>query len=109
MTESEFLWLLIGGIVVAFIVKNRVSRDDDGRVEDDSVTRELVLEELESFAPVRDPKLKYGYTEKSVQKQLDVFLKERFAHVTREFAIGGVRGTAIDFSVGHEAVDRVIG
>jgi len=95
-------------IAILFIIilagAAKIKTTDDGKIKDESVTVKLVLEKIEQFKIELNPKLKLGYTEKSIQKQLDTHLKNNFEHVIREYGIEGINGTKIDFDIGHGKV-----
>jgi hypothetical protein len=100
--------LLLLGVGVLFIIamsqSKKAKKDDDGRIEDDSITIDLILEEIKDFKVKLDPKLKLGYTEKRIQQQLDKYLKSKFVNVVREYGIEGLNGLKIDFDIGKGKV-----
>ncbi|MGH1337380.1 MAG: hypothetical protein ACRBFS_14755 [Aureispira sp.] len=96
-------------IIAAFFIilglgASQIKKTKDGKIKDESITPKLVLEKLEEFTITLKPHLKYGYTEKSIQKQLDIYLKSYFKHITREYEIEGISGTKIDFDIGRGKV-----
>jgi len=93
-------------IVVAVVIKLRSGGavEEGGPLPDDMVDRTAVESALRGFRPDWDDKLKYGYTEKRIQKQMCQYLRERFETVTTEYKIGGIRGTQIDLLVGDVSV-----
>lgn len=108
LTEEQ---LIIGVIILAvlFIINkgksNKKSKtNEDGKIIDDFVTRDLVLEKMEDFKPKLDQKLKIGYTEKSIQNQLKNYLKKYFDHVNDEYVIGGLNASKMDIDVGQGGV-----
>jgi len=103
--DNETL-IIIGAVVliVFAIASKQIKKDKEGRIEDDSVDIDVVIEELEDFKVEINEKLKYGYTEKSIQKQLLSYLRERFVHVTEEYGIEGQNATKIDFDIGQGRV-----
>ena len=98
--------ILIAIIFIAILGMgaSKIKTTEDGKIKDASVSVKLVLEKLEGFKIKLNPKLKLGYTEKSIQKQLDTHLKKHFEHVIREYGIEGINGTKIDFDIGHGKV-----
>lgn len=60
-----------------------------------------VIEHLKKFVPKADPKLKTGYTEKSIENQLVKFMKERFVEITPQYGIEGRNARFIDIDVAN--------
>ena len=102
-TDTEIvIGLIVIGIIIYKFYNNRT--DEEGRIEDRSVSVSSVLETLDEFKTKLDPKLKYGYTEKSIQNQLKKHLQKKFVHVTDEYGIEGLNATKIDFDIGNGQV-----
>lgn len=97
--------LIIATLVVFTLIgASQIKKTNDGKIKDESVNLKIVLEKLEDFKISLNPKLKVGYTEKSIQKQLDAYLKSHFEHVVMEYGIEGINGTKIDFDLGRGKV-----
>lgn len=86
--------LLLGG-------KNRSIKEHGGKIITKYANIDDVIEHLKKFVPKVDPKLKGGYTEKSVENQLVKFMKERFVEVTPQYTLGGRIPTVIDMDVAN--------
>jgi hypothetical protein len=100
------IWLIIGiGFFIIFIAgKKALKKDKDGRIQDESVTIDILLSEMKDFKVETLDRLKLGYTEKSIQKQLDTYLKMRFVNVVTEYGIESLNGLKIDFDIGKGKV-----
>ena len=85
-------------------IKNKVETDKDGRIKDESITVKRVLESFSGFTPVSNPKLKDGFTEGLLQKQLYTYLETQFVHVNREQGLEDINGAKIDFDIGRGKV-----
>jgi hypothetical protein len=92
--------IIIGIIVAVLIVIFSTTRNKEGKIEDDNLTSENFLEELKEFEMKVIPERKKGFTEKDVQKELEVFFKKHFETVYREYALEGQNSKAIDFELG---------
>lgn len=86
--------LLLGG-------KEKSIKEHGGKIITKYVNIDDVIEHLKKFVPKADPKLKGGYTEKSVENQLVKFLKERFVEITPQFGIEGRNARFIDIDVAN--------
>lgn len=84
--------LLLGG-------KNKSIKDHGGKIITKYADIDDVIEHLKKFVPKADPKLKNGYTEKTIENQLVKFLKERFVEITPQFGIEGRNARSIDIDV----------
>ena len=91
-------------IAALFIFKQNKSKDSNGLLTDDAVTVKEVVNLLDEFVPVFNDKLKTGFTEADIQKQLHRFLKTKIVHVNREHGIEDVNALKIDFDLGHGKV-----
>ena len=109
--DSSMNYIIGGGVLAfgAYIVFRRTSKEDDGLISDKNLTTEDVLRVLENFQPQLNEKLKYGYTEKSVGKQLFQYLNEHFETVAKEYSIGGNRSTKVDFCIGNVNEGMLVG
>ncbi len=96
--DTEILYVIGGAVILYLFLKT--NRDKEGRIEDDSVTMDLVVEALEDFVASQNPKLLEGFTEASIQKQLFEHLNKHFVHVNREQGVEGINGLKIDFDIG---------
>lgn len=81
------------------IGKNKSIRDHGGKIITKYANIDDVIEHLKKFVPKADPKLKSGYTEKSIENQLVKFMKERFVEVTPQYSLGGRFPSVIDIDV----------
>lgn len=86
--------LLLGG-------KNRSIKDNGGKIVTRYADIDDVISHLKKFVPNSDPKLKGGYTEKSIENQLVKFMKQRFVEVTPQFGIEGRNARSIDIDVAN--------
>jgi len=98
--------IIVGAIVLmAILYKTLVKhKDEEGRIMDSSVKISNVIESVEEFAPKLNPKLKDGYTEKSIQNQLKRHLQDKYVNVVDEYGIEGTNATKIDFDIGNGKV-----
>ena len=108
LSQEQLIWgLLIGAALIIFASsksKKKSKKNEDGKIKDEFVTRSIVLEKLKGFKPELNKKLKSGYTEKSIQKQLDKYLKEYFQHVNMEYVLGGINASKMDIDIGEGKV-----
>lgn len=86
--------LLLGG-------KNRSIKEHGGKIITKYANIDDVIEHLKKFVPKADPKLKGGYTEKSIENQLVKFMKEKFVEVTPQYGIEGRTARSIDIDVAN--------
>lgn len=100
MDDQLILWILGVGAVYWFFIK--VHKDDDGRIEDQSVTVDRVIEILEGYKVKSETP--EAITEAQVQKQLFDYLNKHFVHVMREQGIENVNALKIDFDIGRGKV-----
>lgn len=97
-------------IITDTIVTNKLlTNAKDSFVADKLLTKEDVETRLQYFQPLKSSNLKNGYTENSIGKQLFTFLNKHFETVSKEYSIGGNRGTKIDFCIGNAKVGNIIG
>ena len=105
LTNQE---LLIGLIVVGLIVFlfwKKKQPDADGRYPDSAVNVEFVEQLLlKEFKLVRNEKLKLGYTEKTIEKQLESLFQSKIQHVVSQYGLDGASGQKIDFDLGRGEV-----
>ncbi len=105
LTDTEFLTLVFFAAIAFFFLYSQKSKlTKDGLLTDSAVDRQTVISIVEEFTPERSPKLKFGYTEKSIQNQLKIFLRKKILHVTEEYGIEGLNASKIDFNLGGGAV-----
>ena len=103
MGEIEIIGIVAVIILLLGIAATK-KKDEEGRITDKHVDVDEVLEHLKEFKVKRNPKLKDGYTEKHIQNQLLVYLREHFVSVTEEYGLEGVNATKIDFDIGKGEV-----
>lgn len=105
MTDQEYVILLFVFAAVAIFLWKKKQLDQDGRVSDAGVTIKLVeniiLDELEV---TRNDKLKLGYTERSIERQLESIFQSKIQHVVSQYGLDGPSGQKIDFDLGHGKV-----
>lgn len=91
------------GIGVASLLgfKQKSINENGGKIITQYTTLDDVIENLKGFVPNADPKLKNGYTEKSIENQLVAYMKKRFVEITPQYVIGGRIPTAIDLDVAN--------
>lgn len=101
----EFLLYIVIGItgiaVIWYFLKNKSTEENNGKIASKYATFDDVKTCLEGFVPKTDPKLKNGYTEKSVENQLVKHLKKRFVEVTPQYGIEGPNARSIDIDVAN--------
>ncbi len=96
---------IIIGIIIVFAYKFFVKKiDEEGRIKDEFVKTDNVIEVLSTFKMKYQSNLKDGYTEKSIQNQLKKHLLNHFVNVVDEYGIEGINGTKIDFDIGNGKV-----
>ena len=78
---------------------------DPNLIQDKDVTVAKVLKSIEEFRPVINPDLKEGYTEKSMEKELDRYLKTIFQSVRGQFPLADSRKGDIDVGSGRVGVE----
>lgn len=104
----DFLIYAIIIVMVALIVwtflKKKSTDENGGKIATKYATFDDVKKHLEGFVPVVDPKLKEGYTEKSIENQMAKYLKQRFVEVTPQYTLGGRIPTVIDMDVANGVV-----
>lgn len=81
--------------------KNKSIKDHGGKIITKYANVDDVIEHLKKFVPKADPKLKSGYTEKSIENQLVKFMKERFVEITPQYGIEGRNARFIDIDVAN--------
>jgi len=92
---------LVDGIDLLLGAKNRSIKEHGGKIITKYADIDDVIEHLKKFVPKADPKLKGGYTEKSIENQLVKFMKERFVEITPQFGIEGRNARFIDIDVAN--------
>lgn len=101
--DMDFLIYVLVIIAVVLVVwsflKAKSAKENGGRISSEYATFDDVKTCLENFVPTTNPKLKNGYTEKSIETQLVKFLKQKFIEVTPQFGIEGRNARAIDIDV----------
>ncbi|MBS9770540.1 MAG: hypothetical protein J7F05_08650 [Trichodesmium erythraeum GBRTRLIN201] len=103
MDETTIIAIVIG-IIGAILFGSSKKKNKDGKITDKFVDKDSVLDHLDEFKPKLNPKLKFGFTEKSIQKQLCDYLREYYEHVNTEYGIGGLNAIKIDIDVGEGKV-----
>ena len=81
------------------ILKKRSTSDNGGKIASKYATFDEVKAYLEGFIPKTDPKLKNGYTEKSIENQLAKYLKQKFLEVKQQHGVEDVSARSIDIDV----------
>lgn len=92
---------LVDGIDLLLGGKEKSIKEHGGKIITKYADIDDVIERLKKFVPLADPKLKGGYTERSVENQLVKFMKERFVEVTPQYTLGGRIPTVIDMDVAN--------
>jgi hypothetical protein len=100
MDDQLIYWIL--GAVAVYWLFIKVHKDEDGRIEDQSVTVDRVIEILEGFKAKSDSP--ETITEAQVQKQLFDYMNKHFVHVMREQGIENVNALKIDMDIGRGKV-----
>lgn len=96
--DDQLIYWILGGAAVYWLYF-KVHRDDDGRIEDKSVTVDRVLETLAGF---KGTSANGTFTEAMIQKQMFDFLQKHFVHVKREHGLEGSNTLKIDLEVGRK-------
>lgn len=99
-----FLYIVIGAcalFVVWSFLKKQNTESNGGKIASKYATLDDVKAHLEGFVPKADPKLKNGYTEKSIENQLAKYLKQKFVEVTTQYGIEGRNARSIDIDVAN--------
>ena len=105
MTDQEFLIVLVIATVLAAIYWKKSQTDEDGRLADSGVNLGVVEQLiLDNFQLERNEKLKFGYTEKTIERQLEKIFQEKIQHVVSQYGLDGPSGQKIDFDLGHGKV-----
>ena len=95
-----YILVIIGiALIVWSFLKTQSTKDNGGKIASMYATFDDVKTCLDGFVPTTNPKLKNGYTEKSIETQLVKFLKQKFIEVTPQFGIEGRNARAIDIDV----------
>ncbi len=97
-----FIYVLVIVAVVMVVwsfLKTKSTKENGGKIASKYATFNDVKAHLEGFVPKTDPKLKNGYTEKSIENQLVKYLKQKFVKVTSQYGIGGINARSIDIDV----------
>lgn len=99
-----FIYLAIGIAAIAIVwmlLKKSSTKENGGKISSKYATFDDVTEHMKGFVPKKDPKLKNGYTEKSVENQLVKYLKQKFVEVTPQYGIEGRNARSIDIDVAN--------
>ena len=97
-----FIYLAIGIAAIAIVwmlLKKSSTKENGGKISSKYATFDDVKNCLEGFVPVLDPKLKDGYTEKSIENQMAKYIKQRFVEVKQQYGIEGRNARSIDIDV----------
>lgn len=101
----EFWIYVLVAIAVIMVVwsflKKKSTDENGGKIASKYATFDDVKAHLEGFVPKTDPKLKNGYTEKSIENQLAKYMKQKFVEVTPQYGIEGRNARAIDIDVAN--------
>lgn len=74
------------------------------RIPDEKVSVKRLMKDLKKITLVKETRLKFGYTEKSIQAQLDKQLRDIYESVQKEYGLEGNNATKIDFNIGRGRV-----
>ena len=92
--------LIVGVLFLAWsFLKKKNIDENGGKISSKYATFDDVTGHLKGFVPKIDPRLKNGYTEKSVENQLVKYLKQKFVEVTPQYGIEGRNARSIDIDV----------
>lgn len=104
MTDQElFLFFCVCILVVIYFANQKREKSSDGLLNDNEVSVEKIKEILTNFEPNWNSKLKSGYTENSIEKDLKIYLQSNVRHITTQYALEGA-GSKIDFDLGDGSV-----
>ena len=104
MDMDFFIYVLVIVAVVMVVwsfLKTKSTKENGGKIASKYATFDDVKAHLEGFVPKTDPKLKNGYTEKSIEDQLVKYLKQKFVEVSSQYGIGGINARSIDIDVAN--------
>ena len=104
---------IVGGGVLAFIAliyfaaksnnpSEKVKESD--RIPDEKVSVKRLKKDLKTLTLRKEARLKFGYTERSIQAQLDEQLRAIYESVQREYRLESNNGLSIDFNIGRGKV-----
>jgi len=103
-TQDEWFLVIAFGLFLFAVWKMR-QPDKDGLLPDAGINVGVIEEIiLEGFELEHNEKLKLGYTEKSIEKQLERVFQNRIKHVITQYGLDGPTGQKIDFDLGHGKV-----
>ena len=105
MTDQQFYIYLGIFAVLIFILWKKKQPDSDGRLPDGAVSMKIIEDLiLDNFEIIRNEKLKHGYTEKTIELQLEKIFQDKIQHVVSQYGLDGPSGQKIDFDLGHGKV-----
>ena len=88
-------------IILAIQSLRKTSINKDGRVPDNAANVEQIIKVVKEFKPIRENRLKDGYTEKSIENQLVKFLKDKYVSITQQHGIESKNARSIDIDVAN--------
>jgi hypothetical protein len=103
MDEFLIIALILIAVVLLYSQKDKLTKDES-LVQDKDVNTSKVLKHLEGFQMEAVANRKFGFTEKDYEKQLEIYLKEIYQHVTSQKGIQGTNVKAIDLDIGRSKV-----
>jgi hypothetical protein len=106
-SDFDLIIIVLLGVLalsVFMFLKTIRKRKNTDKITDDEVTVNLVLAHLKKYKQKVHENRKFGFTEKDVHNDLEVYLKQIFYSVTREYGIEGKNAKMIDFDIGNGKV-----
>ena len=102
MTDQELVYVIGVLAIVVLLLWKKKQPDENGRLPDKAVNMNLVETIiLDDFELKRNDKLKLGYTEKTIEHQLEKLFQDKIQHVVSQYGLDGPSGQKIDFDLGH--------
>ncbi len=108
-TQDEQIIIAIVVVLVFFILRSKRSDSESSSAEKKSPYMKASISNVEdvivkNFQLKMQPKLKDGYTEKSIEMQLEKLFQEKFKYVVTQYGLEGIQGQKIDFDIGEGKV-----
>ncbi len=103
--DDTFIWIIaiiVIGVII-FSQKDKLTKDKN-LIQDADVSTSKVIEHLKLFEMKIVENRKNGFTEKDYEKQLELYLKGIYQHVTTQKGIEGTNAKAIDLDIGRGKV-----
>jgi len=93
--------IILGGVLFILYILLDKSKSNDGKIADSDISISNVKKSLDGFTPIMEKSLKTGYTEKSIEKQLEKYLRTKYKTVTTQYNLESISGSQIDIDLGR--------